>query len=173
MAPGQGVWHERNELALDDWLVDLISATCLSPQETTRRDLCDGQLARYAERIDAARRQLARRFAERHRLAALADGVGMSTFQFARLFRELVGLAPHQFLLRVRFEAAVDMLLEGASVTEACFACGFPNLSLFSRQFKTRFGESPGRFWPADPTKHRLIRRNSAIWLRRSLDATR
>jgi AraC-like DNA-binding protein len=166
------VLHESNDLAIDEWLVDLISATCLNGQGTTRRDLCDGQLARYAERIEAARQQLVHRFAEQHRLPALAQTVGMSTFQFARLFHDLVGLAPHQFLLRVRFEIAVDMLLDGASVTDACFECGFSNLSLFSRQFKSRFGESPCRFTPGDRTKDRVTRRNSAIWLRRSLDLT-
>jgi AraC-like DNA-binding protein len=164
------VLHDSNDLAIDDWLVDLVSAACLSRQGTTRRDLCDGQLARYAERIEAARQQLVHRFAEQHRLPALAQAVGMSTFQFARLFRELVGSAPHQFLLRVRFEAALDMLLDGASVTDACFECGFSNLSLFSRQFKARFGESPCCFTPGYLTKDRLTRRPSAIWLRKSLD---
>jgi AraC-like DNA-binding protein len=166
------VLHESNELAIDEWLVDLISATCLSRHATPRRDLCDGQLARYAQRIEAARQQLVHRFAEQHRLPLLAQAVGMSTFQFARLFRELVGSAPHQFLLRVRFEAALDMLLDGASVTDACFECGFSNLSLFSRQFKARFGESPSCFTPADLMKDRLTRRNSATWLRKSLDLT-
>jgi AraC family transcriptional regulator len=159
--------HESNELAIEEWLVDLISATCLTRQETSRRDVCDGRLSRYAERIEGARQQLAHRFAERHRLPALAQAVGMSTFQFARLFRELVGLAPHQFLLRVRFDAALDMLLDGASVTDACFECGFSNLSLFSRQFKSRFGQSPRRFATADPAK-KITRRNPAIWRRRS-----
>ena len=137
------VLHGSNELAIDEWLVDLISATCLSGQETTRRDPCDRQLARHAEQIEAARQQLAYRFAEPHRLPTLARTVGMSTFQFARLFRELVGSAPHQFLLRVRFRAALEMLRDGASVTDACFESGFSNLSLFSRQFKARFGQSP------------------------------
>jgi len=164
--------HESNELAIEEWVVDLISATCLRPEETSRRDLCDGQFSRCAERIEGARQQLAHRFAERHRLPALAQAVGMSTFQFARLFRELVGLAPHQFLLRVRFEAAVGMLLDGASVTDACFECGFANLSLFSRQFKARFGESPGHVTPGAPTRDRLTGRNAMMWLRRSLDLT-
>ena len=137
------VLHESNELAIDEWLVDLISATCLSGQGTPRRDLCDGQLARYAKGIEAARQQPVHRFAEQHRLPTIAQAVGMSTFQFARLFRELAGSAPHQFLLRVRFQAALNMLLDGASVTDACFECGFSNLGLFSRQFKARFGQSP------------------------------
>jgi AraC-like DNA-binding protein len=166
------VLHESNDLAIDEWLVDLISATCRGRQRTRRRDLCDRQLARYAERIEAARQHLVHRYAEQHRLPALAQAVGMSTFQFARLFRELVGSAPHQFLLRVRFEAALNMLCDGASVTDACFDCGFSNLSLFSRQFKARFGESPSCVVLGDLTKDRLTRRSSAMWLRKFLDLT-
>jgi AraC-like DNA-binding protein len=76
----------------------------------------------------------------------------MSTFQFARVFRELVGSAPHQYLLHVRYQAALRMLLEGASVTDACFECGFANLSHFTREFKRRFGHSPSsvKTWPPD-----------------------
>jgi AraC family transcriptional regulator len=166
------VLHESNELALDEWLVDLISATCLNDHGTMRRHLCDRQLARNAERIEFARQRLVHRFAEQHRLSTLAQTVGMSTFQFARLFRELVGLAPHQFLLRVRFQAALDMLLDGASVTDACFDCGFSNLSLFSRQFKVRFGQSPCSVAgaPTDLATNRLTSRSSAMWVRRALD---
>lgn len=166
------VLQDSNGLATDEWLVDLISATCLTRPGASKRDLYDGQLARYAERIEAARQQLVHRFAEQHRLPALAHAVGMSTFQFARLFRELVGSAPHQFLLRVRFEAALNMLLDGASVTDACFECGFSNLSLFSRQFKARLGESPSCVTPGHLTNDGLTRRNAAMWLRKSLDMT-
>jgi AraC-like DNA-binding protein len=164
--------HESNELALDEWLVDLISATCLSDHGTMRRDVCDRRLARDAERIEFARQRLVHRFAEHHPLSTLAQTVGMSTFRFARLFRELVGSAPHQFLLQVRFQAALNMLLDGTSVTDACFECGFSNLSLFSRQFKARFGQSPCVVAapPTDLAKNRLTPRNSATWVRSALD---
>jgi AraC-like DNA-binding protein len=112
------------------------------------------------------------RFAEQHPLSTLAQTVGMSTFRFARLFRELVGSAPHQFLLQVRFQAALDMLLDGTSVTDACFDCGFSNLSLFSRQFKARFGQSPCcvATAPTDLAESRPTPRHSAMWVRSALD---
>jgi AraC-like DNA-binding protein len=152
--------HEPHDLALDEWVVDLVLATCLNSAPAARRDLRDIQLVWYAERIDAARQQLSRQFAEHHRLGTLARSVGMSTFHFARIFRELVGSAPHQYLLNVRYRAALDMLRQGASVTEACFACGFSNLSHFTRQFKVRFGQSPSsaKTWPQEVLKRWLAR---------------
>jgi AraC-like DNA-binding protein len=101
------------------------------------------QLAWYAERIDAARKDMATRFMEPHPLLPLARSAGMSPFHFARLFRELTGFAPHQYLLNVRYREAVRMLHGGASVTEACFATGFSNLSHFTRELKKRLGERP------------------------------
>lgn len=160
--------HESPDLALDEWLVDLVLATCLTNARSARC-LRDVRLAWYAERIEAARQHLAQRFAEQHQLRSVARTVGMSTFQFARMFRELVGSAPHQYLLRIRYRAALHMLLEGASVTDACFECGFSNLSHFSRQFRQRFGLCPSsvKTWPRHWLERRVTGAQSTIWPRK------
>ena len=149
-------------LATDEWVVDLVMAAYLNGSHASSRIFPDTQLAWYAERIEAAREQMVKRFADDHGLRALARSVGMSTFQFARVFRELVGLAPHQYLLNVRYRAALDLLLDGASVTDACFQSGFSNLSHFTREFKTRFGHRPSavKDWP----RHLRMQR---FWYRR------
>ena len=103
-------------------------------------------LASHAERIHAAREILERRYGEALRLDALAEAVGMSTFHFARLFAELIGRPPHRFLLDTRLQAAAAMLREGRSVTATCYACGFGDLSHFSRAFARHHGCSPSRW---------------------------
>lgn len=135
--------RQCRELAVDEWVFDLIVATYRRTPCGNSRALGDAQLAWYAERIEAAREQLVTRFAEPHLLLPLARGVGMSPFHFTRLFRELTGFAPHRYLLNVRYREAVRMLLDGASVTEACFSSGFSNLSHFTRELRKRFGERP------------------------------
>jgi AraC-like DNA-binding protein len=129
--------------AADEWVIDLVLAAYVKAPRTASRSFPDAQLGWYAERVEAAREQLSKRFAHPHRLLPLARSVGMSTFQFARVFRELTGFAPHQYLLNVRYREAFRMLLEGASVTDACFTSGFANLSHFTREFKKRFGHRP------------------------------
>ena len=135
--------HERLELATDEWVMDLVVAAYQRSPRKASRNFPDAQLSWYAERIEAARDQLAKGFADRHLLLPLARSGGMSPFQFARIFRELTGLAPHQYLLKVRYREALRMLRDGATVTEACFRSGFENLSHFTRGFKKRFDHRP------------------------------
>src|SRR5262249_1185790 len=142
--------EQCRDFATDEWVIDLVIATYLKAPDIMSRNFPHVRLAWYAERIEAAREQLVKRFADQHQLRALARSVGMSTFQFARVFRELVGFPPHLYLLNVRYRVALQMLLEGASVTDTCFQVGFSNLSHFTREFKARFGDRPSsvKAWP-------------------------
>ena len=153
--------EECRALATDEWVIDLVVAAYLNEPRAASRVIPDAQFAWYAERIEAAREELVTRFAEEHRLQPLARGVGMSTFQFARIFRALVGFAPHQYLLNVRYRTALNMLLEGASVSDACFQSGFSNLSHFTREFKARFAHRPSavKAWPRDLRTRRFTTR--------------
>jgi AraC-like DNA-binding protein len=99
----------------------------------------------YAERIHAARERLDAEFDREHTISALARSVGMSVFRFTRVFTELVGRPPHRYLTERRLAVAREMLDQGRGVTETCFACGFNNLSHFSRTFTRQFGASPSR----------------------------
>jgi AraC-like DNA-binding protein len=150
---------ECRDFAIDEWVIDLVVTAYLKAPSSGSRSFTDGQLAWYAERINAARERLVTQFGKEHRLRTLARSVGMSPFQFARVFRQLVGFAPHQFLLNVRYRAALQMLLEDASVTDACFQSGFSNLSHFTREFKTRFGHRPSavKTWPRVLRPLRLV----------------
>lgn len=99
----------------------------------------------YAERVHHIRERLDCEFAEDLSVSELASSVGMSMFHFARIFAELVGMPPHRYLLKVRLSSARSMLLQGRSVTETCYACGFRNLSHFTRSFARRYGFPPSQ----------------------------
>lgn len=103
------------------------------------------KFAWYAERVHAARERLDAFYDHAHTVSDLARAVGMSMFHFARVFTQLVGQPPHRYLSEARLRAARQMLRDGRSVTETCFACGFNNLSHFSRTFAQRYGHAPSR----------------------------
>ena len=104
------------------------------------------RLAWYAERIHAARERIDLDHADTLVTADLAAEVGISPFQFVRAFKAVIGLPPHRYLIDTRLRAAAAQLRAGASVTSACFASGFNELSHFSRSFQQRFGCPPSRY---------------------------
>lgn len=89
------------------------------------------RLAWYASRIERAKEMIEARYAEPLSLSMLARDSGMSVFHFARIFAELEGRPPHRYLTEVRLALARSRLLEGAGVTDTCFAVGFGSLSHF------------------------------------------
>jgi AraC-like DNA-binding protein len=123
-------------------LLDAVSQESAPPKQLFRQ--C--QLAWYAERVDAAQKSMEQGYEDNHSLSSLARSVGMSAFHFARVFAELAGAPPHRYLLRIRLNQAASRLLDGTSVTEACFQSGFSNLSHFVRTFQRHFGVSPAQF---------------------------
>lgn len=151
-------------LAMEDWALEVISAIGLSGRHRLYRER---QLAWYAERVEAVRELFETHYAEPHTLASVARSVGMSAFQFARVFSELAGSPPHQYLLRVRLDRAAKMLLDGKSVTETCFDVGFSNLSHFTRSFQRKFGCPPSLarsapILPARDSNLRVFRRRQS-----------
>jgi AraC-like DNA-binding protein len=77
----------------------------------------------------------------------VAKVVGLSSFHFLRLFSRVVGVTPHQYLVRSRLRRAARLLSLGeGSVTSIALDVGFPDLSNFVRTFHRAAGVSPGVF---------------------------
>jgi AraC-like DNA-binding protein len=77
-------------------------------------------------------------------LADLAHKAGMSPYHFLHVFKRVVGLAPHQFVLRTRLHrAAVRLRRSDASISTISFDAGFNDLSTFNRRFRQVMGVTP------------------------------
>jgi AraC-like DNA-binding protein len=79
-------------------------------------------------------------------LSAVADEACFSKFHFARLFKEIYGKTPHQYLTWVRVERAKELLRDGEPVAKACYSVGFDSVSSFTGLFKRRVGMTPAVF---------------------------
>ncbi len=78
------------------------------------------------------------------KLADLAQLVDMSQFHFGRLFKQSLGLSPHQYLLQQRVERAKQLLKQTSkSIMDIAFDCGFNSHSHLSRQFRQLTGITP------------------------------
>jgi AraC family transcriptional regulator len=80
-------------------------------------------------------------------LERAASEAGLSAFHFLRLFAKVLGVTPHQYLLRSRLRHAARLLAdEERSITEIAFGVGFGDLSNFVRTFHRAAGVSPRGF---------------------------
>jgi AraC-like DNA-binding protein len=88
--------------------------------------------------------------ANSHREIDLEDAAaraGVSPFHFLRLFSDVLGVTPHQYLLRSRLRHAARRLADDDSpITEIAYDVGFGDLSNFVRTFHRAAGASPLRF---------------------------
>ena len=76
-----------------------------------------------------------------------ARAIGMSTVHFRRLFQEVAGMAPWQYVIGCRIRYASQLLLAGDKlVKEIAGECGFASASHFSREFKKIMKKSPEHF---------------------------
>ncbi|MGM3187941.1 helix-turn-helix domain-containing protein [Musicola paradisiaca] len=102
-----------------------------------RGGLAPAVLRRVQARIDAG-------LAEGLTIGDLAAEAGLSEFHFARMFRQSVGMAPHQYVMKRRLAQAKDLLRQSRlSITDVALACGFSSASHFSQRFRAEFGVTP------------------------------
>jgi AraC-like DNA-binding protein len=80
-------------------------------------------------------------------LEQAARQVDLSAFHFLRVFSRVLGVTPHQYLLRSRLRHAAQRLADDAgSITDIAYAVGFGDLSNFVRTFHRAAGVSPRDF---------------------------
>jgi AraC family transcriptional regulator len=79
-----------------------------------------------------------------HGLTALAREARLSRYHFLRIFQQLTGLTPHQYVLRTRLRrVATRLVLEPARVLDIALDSGFGDVSNFNHAFRAEFGVSP------------------------------
>jgi AraC family transcriptional regulator len=80
-------------------------------------------------------------------LESTAKDAGLSPFHFLRLFARVLGVTPHQYVVRSRLRRAARLLAEDARpITDVAFDAGFGDLSNFVRTFHRAAGVSPRGF---------------------------
>ncbi len=95
------------------------------------------------ERVVATMRE---RLGETLTLRDLADVAHLSPYYFTRVFHDVTGIPPAEYLAALRVQEAKRLLLTTeASVTEVCFEVGYTGLGTFTARFARLVGLPPGR----------------------------
>ena len=105
--------------------------------------------------------------AHSHRQINLEDAAGqagISPFHFLRLFSSVLGVTPHQYLVRSRLRHAARLLADDErSVTDVAYDVGFGDLSNFVRTFHRAAGVSPRRFREASRGMRKIFQERLAL----------
>jgi AraC family transcriptional regulator len=80
-------------------------------------------------------------------LERIAAEVGLSPFHFLRTFAAVLGVTPHQYVVRCRLRRAAALLAERErSITAVAYEAGFADVSNFVRTFGRAAGRSPTKY---------------------------
>jgi AraC-like DNA-binding protein len=128
-------------LALQGLFFQLATIVVRSYQR--RADSGSGKLNRIAAALAKMQRELDQPLS----VASLADECNLSVRQFHRLFHQIQGMGPLEWLTRLRVERA-ELLLARTddTVTQIAALVGCPDPNYFSRLFRRVVGTSPGNY---------------------------
>ena len=80
-------------------------------------------------------------------LTRLAADARQSPYHYLRVFQQVTGVTPHQFVLRARLRAAaLELVTSDAKVIDVALGSGFGDVSNFNATFRREFGAAPRRF---------------------------
>ncbi|WP_024337111.1 helix-turn-helix transcriptional regulator [Bradyrhizobium japonicum] len=97
-------------------------------------------------------------------LEQAAKQAGLSPFHFLRLFSSVLGVTPHQYLVRSRLRHAARLLTDGdIAVTDIAYDVGFGDLSNFVRTFHRAAGVPPTKFRQASKGERKILQERLAI----------
>ena len=93
-----------------------------------------------------------------------ANQTGISPFHFLRLFSDVLGVTPHQYLVRSRLRHAARRLADDDSpITDIAYDVGFGDLSNFVRTFHRAAGTSPLKFRQASRGMRKIFQERLAL----------
>lgn len=140
--------RQGNVSVLEEAAIELAGIALHADAELRPRSHCLS--GRDVQRISDAVRRIE---AEAHyadktlSLGELARAAGLSPWHFLRLFRRVVGMTPHQYVLRTRMQRAAVQLCQSADgISSIAFEAGFNDLSSFNHQFRAVMGVNPREY---------------------------
>jgi AraC-like DNA-binding protein len=132
------------DLDRDQIILDLAEALAAADPSATQRRLAAGHWPAVRKARDILDAGVQRSVAA----AELEAATGLTRYALARHFRACLGTSPYRYLVLRRLDRARALIRRGQPLAEAALASGFADQSHMTRQFKTAYGLSPGR-WAA------------------------
>jgi AraC family transcriptional regulator len=144
LAAAEAARDDRDVTELEELALRLVGASAALAGDVQTARAPSG---RDERRVGQALRRIEAEFRERLTLADLARDAATSPYHFLRIFHQLVGMTPHQFVLRTRLnQAAVRLRRSAESISIIALDVGFDDLSTFNRRFRRLMRMSPSAY---------------------------
>lgn len=133
---------EQDALRSDELVIETFStlfAECGGRNLKPLRDACD-------PRVEAAVDFFHAYLEHQIQLEELADELGCSSYHLIRLFRFQKGMTPHAYLTQLRLEKVRQYIDNGMPLSQIAPLVGLADQSHLTRQFKKRYGVTPGQY---------------------------
>ncbi|MBK3517471.1 helix-turn-helix domain-containing protein [Carboxylicivirga marina] len=123
------------------------------------------EVAEYTARVNKTLDYIESNLDQQFSLDELAAVANFSKYHFHRIFMGVMNETPFQFITRLRLQRAATLLVmnHNLRVGEVAFQCGFTDISIFSRNFKQHFGQSPTAWLYQMRQKSNLSQSNSNL----------
>jgi len=154
-APELAIWAERAQAVVDGRADGSLEEIALLVSARLAALVAGNTKASMAPAVTHADRRRAVRAAMRIDagsaaeipLGEMARDAGLSAFHFLRVFSAVLGVTPHQYLVRSRLRKAAKLLADpDIPVTTVAHEAGFADLSNFVRTFRRAAGMPPRTF---------------------------
>lgn len=130
-------WNLAQHLVTDQTAVYQQFRSVRAVKSATRRDLF--------KRLSLGKIFIDNHFNDGIGIPEIANEVAMSDFHFFRLFKQVFGISPYQYILQKRLSQAHHLLKSGTPVSQVAFESDFSDVFAFSKAFKKHFGYPPSR----------------------------
>lgn len=137
-----GNYYERIKSLVDEGenvYAEPVNEILLDVIEEVNRTEQDSLLKKVKECIDGS-------FTTDLKIEEVAKKFSYNRTYLGRAFKKAYGVSPKQYLMNKRLSFALSLIVEGESVSSACYKSGFSNPYNFSRTFKEKYGVSPSSY---------------------------
>ena len=117
-------------------------ADILISSSTSRKQLQGGRLSEFYAREAVV--FIEQNYASDITVVDMANRCNLDRSYFGKVFKDVIGQSPQEFLIRYRMSKAAELLiLTNSSIGDIGSSVGYQNLLHFSRAFKNVYGISP------------------------------
>jgi len=136
---------QLNALYIDEMVMQLLDQVLRTMNNSKDLPVLEDRFKQlHLGTIEKAIEYLHLHFSENISLHQLSQYCYVSPFHFSRLFKKVLGIPPHKYLLGIRLQHARFLLTSSSkSITDIAFGSGFQSIEHFATRYKQQFGISP------------------------------